>query len=291
MGAAAGVAAAMTGPVKAAATSRRGGPVITNDGARLFVRDWGDGAPVLFLAGWTLTSDMWAYQAAQLNDTGLRTIAYDRRGHGKSDDHGRYDFDALADDLDAVIEQLGLRNLTLVAHSMGGGEAVRYLSRHGAKQRVARVLFLAPALPCLGARPDNPGGFPAAAFEANRKAMARDFPGWLDANSAGFVTPATSQGTLDWIKGMMLQASMRALIDCNRAMTEADFRPELAAMRVPTRVVHGDKDLSAPLDFTGRRVAALAPGAKLSVIEGAPHGLFVTHADRVNAEISGFVRG
>jgi non-heme chloroperoxidase len=289
LGAAAGTVVSLARPMRAEATPASRGPVTTRDGARLFVRDWGEGAPVLFMAGWCLTSDMWAYQAAPLNDAGLRTIAYDRRGHGQSDDPGRgYDFDTLADDLDAVIEQRGLRDVSLVAHSMAGGEATRYLARHGRKGRVKRVLFLAPAMPCLRQKADNPDGFPAAAFEASRRAMQRDFPGWLDAQGEGFVTPQTSPGMKDWIERMMLQTSMRALIDCNRALTEADFRAELRTLKLPCLVIHGDKDLSAPLDFTGRRVAALVPGAELKVYEGAPHGLFVTHIDRLNADIEAF---
>ncbi len=294
LGAAAGTAAAMTPalPAQAAPPVGRGGPVTTSDGARLFVRDWGDGEPVLFLAGWTLTSDMWAYQAAPLNDAGLRTIAYDRRGHGKSDDPGRgYDYDQRADDLDAVIEQLSLSGVTLVAHSMAGGEAVRYLTRHGDKGRVKRILFLAPTLPFVTQTADNPYGAPAAFFEQQRTLFMTDFPKWIDDNSAPFVLPTTSPAMRVWIKDMMMQASMRAVVDCNRAMTTTDFRPELARVALPCLIVHGDRDASAPLETTGKRAAALIPGAVLKVCEGAPHGLFVTHAERINAEILAFVRG
>ena len=83
---------------------------------------------------------------------------------------------------------------------------------------------------------------------------------------------------------------MKALADCNQAMIDADFRPELAHLRLPVRIVHGDRDASAPLDLTGRPTAALVPGAVLSVYEGAPHGLYITHAGRLNAEIAAFAR-
>ena len=62
-------------------------------------------------------------------------------------------------------------------------------------------------------------------------------------------------------------------------------------MAVPTLIIQGDKDASAPLEITGRRVAALTPGARLIVYEGAPHGLFVTHVDRLNADIAAFAKG
>ncbi|MGH6997154.1 MAG: alpha/beta fold hydrolase, partial [Phenylobacterium sp.] len=265
--------------------------VAARDGASLFVRDWGEGPPIVFLAGWSLSSEMWGYQMAPLSAAGFRCIAYDRRGHGRSQDPGRgYNYDTLADDLASVLEALDLQGVTLVAHSMAGGEAARYLSRHGKSGRVKRVLFLAPALPCIQQKPDNPAGVPAAMLEANLKAIAADFPGWLAANEAPFVTPATSQAMRDWLKAMMLQTSMKAVIDCNRAMTQADFRAELRAIDLPCLVIHGDKDASAPLEITGRPAAALLKHGALKVYPGAPHGLFVTHAELLGADIAAFAR-
>lgn len=268
-----------------------GRPVATRDGARLFIRDWGAGEPLVFLAGWSLPSDMWGYQMAPLCDAGFRCIAYDRRGHGRSDDPGRgYDYDTLADDLAEVLDSLDLRGVTLVAHSMSGGEAVRYLSRHGKAGRVKKVLFLAPTLPFLTQTPDNPMGVPAAALDQVRNTFMADFPKWIEDNSAPFVLPQTSEPMRTWIKTMMLRTSMKAVLDCNRAMVAADFRPELAKLAVPSLVIHGDKDASAPLEITGKRAAALIPGGQLKIYEGAPHGLFVTHASQLNADIAAFVR-
>ncbi|MDQ0463866.1 pimeloyl-ACP methyl ester carboxylesterase [Caulobacter ginsengisoli] len=256
----------------------------------LFVRDWGEGRPVVFLAGWTLTSDTWGYVMQPLARQGLRTIAYDRRGHGGSADPGRgYDFDTLADDLKAVLERLDLKDVVLVAHSMGGGEAIRYFARHGGT-RLSHLVLVAPATPCIMQKADNPMGVPAAALDQNRAVMARDFPAWMDANGGGFFTPDTSEGVKTWVKTQMQRTSLQALVECNRALCEADFRPELSKVSVPTLVLHGDKDASAPLDFTGRRTAAGIKGAKLVVYEGAPHGLFVSHAARLAADIAAFAK-
>jgi non-heme chloroperoxidase len=246
---------------------------------------------VVFLAGWTLTSEAWAYQAAELSDQGLRCIAYDRRGHGRSDDPGRgYDLDTLADDLASVLETLDLTDVTLVAHSFGALEATRYLSRHG-PGRVGRVLFLAPAGPCLLRKPDNPAGAPRAYFEQTWKLWRADFPKWLDDNTAPFFAPDTSAGIVAWTKGLMTQCSMRAVLDVGRTLAETDLRAELARLRLPVLVIHGDKDASAPLELTGRQMAALIPGARLVVYDGAPHGLYITHMGRLNADILAFARG
>jgi pimeloyl-ACP methyl ester carboxylesterase len=48
--------------------------------------------------------------------------------------------------------------------------------------------------------------------------------------------------------------------------------------------------LSAPIDLTGRPTAALIPKAQFKLYEGAPHGLFLTHKDRLNADLLGFIK-
>ena len=275
---------------QAAPKGRRANQIVARDGTKLFHRDWGDGAPMLFMAGWTLTSEAWAYQAAELSDRGVRCIAYDRRGHGRSDDPGRgYDIDTLADDLESVLATLDLRGVTIVAHSMASGEITRYLTRHGAG-RIARVVYLAPTTPFLTRTADNPMGASAAYFEQARKAWKADFPKWLDDNSDPFFTPEISVGMRDWIKSIMLTCSMQAIMECNRAMVSTDFRRELTRINIPCLVIQGDKDASAPLALTGQRTAELVPGAKLVVYEGAPHGLFITHMDRLNADLLAYAK-
>ncbi|AUX46470.1 arylesterase [Sorangium cellulosum] len=288
--------AAASGQLSAQETRRKPrpapGPLIaTQDGARLFHRDWGAGKPVLFLSGWALSSEMWGYVMVDLVDHGLRCVAYDRRGHGRSSDPGRgYDYDTLADDLAAVLEQLDLREVTLVGHSMSGGEIARYLSRHGGG-RIARAVFLAPTTPMLLRAADNPDGLDLSLVEQARAAMRADYPGWLADNAPPFFVDGTPPAMRAWVQQMMLQCSMKALLDCNRASVEADFRDDLRRITVPTLVLHGDRDVSAPLALTGEKTAALVPGSRLVVYEGAPHGLFITHRERLSRDLLAFARG
>ena len=86
----------------------------------------------------------------------------------------------------------------------------------------------------------------------------------------------------------MLGTSMKAVIECSRSMNSTDFRAELPKIRVPALVIHGDKDVSAPIDLTGRPTAKLIPGAELKVYEGGPHGLFVTHMARLTEDVRTF---
>src|SRR5690606_22309039 len=179
-------------------------PIVARDGTRLFHRDWGEGKPILFVASWALSSEMWAYQVAHLSEAGFRCIAFDRRGHGRSDaPAGGYDIDTLADDIAAVAEALQLDRFDLVTHSMGGAEAARYLGRHGTA-RVRKLAMLAPAGPCLAQGPDNPYGAPRAALEASIGQWKADFPKWIRDNQAPFFTPATSQPMQEWLVAQML---------------------------------------------------------------------------------------
>jgi non-heme chloroperoxidase len=262
----------------------------TADHTRLFYRDWGHGTPLVFLSGWTLNSDMWAYQMEPLSRLGCRCVAYDRRGHGRSSDPGRgYDFDTLADDLDSVLSTLDLNNVTLVGHSIASGEAVRYLTRHGSA-RVARIAFIAPAAtPYLLKTEDNPNGIDGALFEQGRAALSRSFPDWIEANAAPYFGPGVSRAPLDWTIRMMLQTSHQAMLELAHVQTITDFRAELARVRVPSLVVHGDRDASAPLELTGRPTAALIAGASLNVYEGAGHGLYFTHAEKLNQDLLAFL--
>lgn len=257
----------------------------------LFVRDWGDGPAMLFVHGWGLASESWSYTMLPLVARGFRCIAYDRRGHGRSADPGRgYDYDSLADDLARVIADRGLTDVTLVGHSMAAGELVRYMSRHRGRG-VSRLVFVAPAgTPFMLRTADNVRGIDGALFEAGRQRAARDLPGELAANLPSFFAADASPAMRAWIQHMMEGASLQALIECNRAMTSTDFRAELPRIARPTLVIHGDADASVPLDFTGRPTAAAIPGARLTVYEGARHGLILSHAARLAGDIAAFAR-
>ena len=271
--------------------SRRTSFIVGSDGTEIFCRTWGTGKPIVFLHSWALNSEMWGYQMMPLVRAGFQCIAFDRRGHGRSGDSGAgYDFDTLADDLAAVLDSLDLRDATLVAHSMGCGEATRYLTRHGSG-RVARIALLAPTGPFSLKTADNPDGIDAATFAKVRAAWLHDFQRWVVDNTPPFFTAETSPHVARWLGDMMSRTSLQALIECNIAGAETDFRAELPHIKTRTLIIHGTADVSAPLHKTGQRMAQLIPGSELKVYEGAPHGLFITHLDRINADLLQFVRG
>ena len=260
----------------------------TGDGTLLFYQDWGAGKCILFTHSICLSSQIWQYNMVPLSEQGFRCVAYDRRGHGRSMQPGNgYNYDTLADDLACVINQLDLRDLTLVGHSMGAAEIVRYLSRHGA-ERVARIVLVAPGLPFMLKTPDNPEAQERSVSEQTFASWRTDYPKWVAAGVPYFLAPEPSNAQMEWVGSLCMQASLKALIDCYHAVIETDFRREVAAIAVPTLIVQGDKDTGALIDFTGRRTAQLIKGSQFKVYPGAPHGLMVTHAEKFNKDLAQF---
>jgi non-heme chloroperoxidase len=272
-----------------------GGPFIeAPDGTHLFFQDWGEGSPVVFCAPCWLTSSWWEYQTPYLTDQGLRCITYDRRGHGRSDMpcHG-YDFDTLASDLDALIRQLDLRDVTLVGHSMGCGEVVRYLSRFGAG-RVTRLVMIATITPFRLKTEDNPLGMERSELERARMNVRKDRPRVIAEAAAGFFgapkIPVSDEILQWWDRTLTDQCPMITFLRLHQVFTETDFRPDLKKITVPTLLIHGDADTSANLESTSRISAPLIRGSQLKIYEGAAHGLTFTHMDRLNADLLAFVK-
>jgi non-heme chloroperoxidase len=284
-------AAAPSSRAATPATRTNIGPFVeAHDGTRLYCAQWGSGRPILFLNSAGMTTQMWDYQVVAFADQGHHCITFDRRGHGRSDlALGGYDYDTFADDVAAVISALDLRDLTIVGHSMAGGEIARYLTRHGSA-RVARIVLLAPTTPYVMQTADNPSGVPQSTFEALRASWRKDFPKWVADNTAPFFVPETSPAMMQALAAQMMHCSVPVAIACNKALTTTDFRPDLAKVSVPALVIHGDKDASAPLALTGKRTAELIPGCRFKVYQGAPHGLMFTHMEMLNADILQFIR-
>ncbi len=261
--------------------------MLTSDRTDIFYTDQGAGPWVVFTHAWALNSDQWHYVVAGLLDEGYRCVTYDRRGHGRSDRHrGGWSMDLLADDLAELLDHLDAKDVTLVGHSMGCGEITRYLTRHGAG-RVSRVVFVAPLLPLLIKTPDNPDGVDAAYLQASLDLLSHDVPQWCADNAPGYfgAHPEVSPGMGEWTMRQIIDTPVRTLVETQKLSAETDYRAELRALDVPVSLMHGDADVSAPIEITGRKTAALLPRARLCEFPDAGHGLYVTHARRIVEQV------
>jgi len=269
--------------------------ITTRDNNKLYVKDWGTGRPVILIHGWPLSADSWDETAMAIADAGMRAIAYDRRGFGRSDQPwGGYDYDTLADDLAAVIESTGATNAAIVGFSMGGGEVARYMSRHQGKG-VSQAALISSVVPYMLKTPDNPNGVDQSIFNQMTQGMKADrahfFAGFFkDFFGAGMLSSPVSDEVLHWAWKIAMQASFKATLACANAFATTDFRPDLAAFKVPTLVIHGTADKTVPIDATGRVVARAIPRATLLEYKDAPHGVFATHKEQLANDLLVFLR-
>jgi pimeloyl-ACP methyl ester carboxylesterase len=270
------------------------GYIKTGDGIDLYYRDGGAGRPVVLVHGWCISGESWEYVMTDLIERGFRGIAYDLRGCGRSDQPWNgYDYDTLADDLATVLETLGLRDVTLVGHSMAGGIITRYLANHGAA-RVARAVLIGTTTPFPLRTDDNPDGVDGAYFDQMIAEIRRDRPHYVASLAPAFFGGATgadavSPALIQWGIDLTLQASARAAIELLRTNARSDQREELKQIAVPTLLLHGDQDGSCPLALTACRTRDLLPDCRLTVYEGKAHGIYITDAARVSADIAAFI--
>ncbi|MFV0450743.1 MAG: alpha/beta fold hydrolase [Propioniciclava sp.] len=253
----------------------------------------GDGRPVVLIHGWPLSGEAWSANVDPLVAAGHRVITYDRRGFGRSDHAaGGYEYDTLADDLHGVMEAFDLHGTVLVGHSMGGGELARYLARHG-QQRVAGAVLASAITPALCQTTDNPdGGMPFEGFATLREQCAGDRDAFLDQFMTAFFSNADGmtlpQEAFAQVLGIAGQGAQRALEECILAWA-TDLRADVAAITVPTLVIHGDADNTVPFEASGRRAAAMIPSARLHVVAGGPHGIPMSHAEEFNTVLLDFL--
>lgn len=274
----------------------KAGESANGQAVNLYYEDLGQGTPVVLIHGWPLDHTMWEYQLNELPKHGLRVVAYDRRGFGRSSrPWDGYDYDTLADDLKAVLDELNLDNVTLIGFSMGGGEVARYMSRHGGA-RVSKVAFVSAVTPFLVKTPDNPTGVDKSTFDEILNGLQEDRFDFLASFGkqffgVGVLSHPVSQATLNWAQTVTSLASPRATEVCAKAFAATDFRPDLTAVQVPALIIHGSSDETVPLEASGEQTARHLPQAQYIVYEGAPHGLFITEKDRLNRDLIAFASG
>jgi pimeloyl-ACP methyl ester carboxylesterase len=254
----------------------------------------GTGRPVVLIHGWPLSGESWAPQMPALSAAGYRVVRYDRRGFGRSDKPATgYGYDTLADDLDGVLTELDLHDVTLVGFSMGGGEVARYVTRHG-QDRLHSVVFASAVTPYMLQGSDNPDG-PLAKGQAAQ--MAKDLTTNQDKFYDQFTTEffsvdgkiQVSEEERQQALAQTREADKKAALACMTSFGTTDFRDDLREVTVPALVLHGDGDATVPFEGSGKRTHEAIPQSQLHVILGGPHGVNVSHAEQFNRVLIDFL--
>ena len=269
---------------------------MSENSANLHINDaGGSGRPVVLIHGWPLSADSWSDQLGPLQDAGYRVVTYDRRGFGKSEKTAAgYEYDTFADDLHDVLEGLQLQEVTLVGFSMGGGEVARYAKRHGTA-RLHSVVFAAAVPPYLMQSSENPEGpLDEETFTQMRGSLEQDREGFIEEFATGFFSVdgelTVTQEQRQEAVAMAKESDQNAALSSMDAWARTDFRHDLQAIDVPTLVIHGDSDATVPLEGSGRRTHEAVAGSELEVIQDAPHGLNVSHAEAFNEALLSFLQ-
>jgi non-heme chloroperoxidase len=267
----------------------------TRDGTELYLKDWGQGRPVVLIHGWPLSADSWDPIAMKLAEAGYRAIAYDRRGFGRSDQPwSGYDYDTLSDDLADVLAATGASDASLVGFSMGGGEVARYMARHGGKG-VRSAVLVSSVVPYMPKTDDNPDGVPQAQLEAIATSVAEDRAKFFGSffkqfYGVGLIASPVSEELRQASFNVAMTASLKATLACAESFGFTDFRSDLAAFDVPTLVIHGSSDTVVPAAI-GKHAAAGIRNAQYVEYEGEPHGLFATATERLCKDLLTFLSG
>jgi non-heme chloroperoxidase len=260
----------------------------------IFFEDIGTGKPVILIHGWPVSHEMWEYQVTAIVNAGYRCITYDRRGFGQSDKPWTgYDYDTFAADLNELIDALDLSDIILVGFSMGGGEVVRYLGKYG-PSKVSKAVLISSVVPLLVQTDSHEEGVPRDIFDGVIANIQNDRPAFLSDFgkqffSEGVLNKPVSQEIQNWLHQLAIVASPKATADCVRAYSETDFRTDLSTITIPVMIIHGDNDKTVPIQATSEITASLLPNAEYYIIEGAPHGLFITNKDELNQLLINFM--
>ncbi len=261
----------------------------------LYYEDHGSGRPVVLIHGFPLSGVAWEKQVSALLQAGYRTITYDRRGFGKSSQPAvGYDYDTFAADLNTLMQQLDLRDATLVGHSMGTGEVAHYIGTYGT-DRVKQAVFIAPIPPFLLKTNDNPEGVDKSVFDGIIQSIAADRPAYMTEFFKGFYNLDVTLGKQ--VSEEVVRANWNLGVSASPIGTAAcvstwltDFRKDLPKITVPSLIIHGDDDRILPLTVTGQRLHQAIQGSQLVILKDGSHGIPWTHAEEINKALLDFLK-
>lgn len=255
--------------------------VTVEPGVNLYVEDLNpEGSKtIVFLHGWPLSHKQFEYQFNILPFMGYRCIGIDWRGFGKSDKPvSGYNFDRLADDIRAIVDELQLDNFTLVGHSTGGAIAIRYVSRHNG-YGVSKLVLIDAAAP-VGFSTETASRFITQALNDRPKMMREVEENFF----FQYITSPFSQ----WFFEMGLEAAGWSTIEIIITLRDEELYADLPKILVPTLIVHGVHDKVIPIS-QAYELNRQIKNSQLVPFQYSGHGLFWEERDKFNELLMEFI--
>ncbi len=263
-------------------------PRLETAGLTLHYEDGGQGAPVILVHGWSLSSAAFGEEIALLARE-RRAIAPDLRGHGRSEGTA-FGLEDLARDVSALAGALALERAVVVGWSLGAQVALAALPLLG---RRASALVLVGGTPRFTEGDGWAHGVPARSVGVLAHRVRRD----TARAAARFFDEMFADGELDGegreragrIRAAVPPPHPAAALAGLEILEREDLRPRLAAVDVPTLLVHGAEDPICPAGAS-RAMAAAIPHARLAVIPGAGHAPFLSRPAAFRDALGDFLR-
>ncbi|MES2861428.1 MAG: alpha/beta hydrolase [Pseudomonadota bacterium] len=258
-------------------------PEIISNGTRIHWDQSGSGTPLLLIMGHRYSSAMW-YPVFEAFKGRYHLIWFDNEGTGKSGTRARTSVAEMTSDALNVLRAAGLDSAHVYGVSMGGGIALEFGIRYPQhalslilgctmaktpdipprpKWLVSILYRLMPLLAAFASK-ENKGGYgdaaPDDAIARDRVALKND------------------------------PFSMKGVIAQSHAIIDYSVTPqEVAAVKLPSIVLHGTQDKAVPYE-AGKRLSEMLPNARLVTFQDLGHNYFVGAADRANAEVDRFIQ-
>lgn len=259
------------------------GYIEVEPGVQIFAEDINPTGPktVVFLHGWPLNHTTFEYQYNVFPKNGMRCVGIDLRGYGNSSKPwGGYGYDRMSDDIRIVIEAMGLENITLAGHSMGGAISIRYMARH-AGFGVSRLALLAAAAPSFTERPGYPYGMTRQQVDMLIMNLYKNRPQVLeDFGSMFFARPVTTS-FMQWFQSTGIAAAGYSTIKSLEALRNEDMAPDLGKINVPTCIFHGILDRVCPYQFAIEMNKGIADST-IYRFDYSGHAVYYDELDRFN---------
>lgn len=256
-----------------------------SDKTSIYYEDLGQGRPVVFVPGYSGSSEIWMYQILHLGRS-FRCIVYDPRGHGKSDKPiSDYTMPIMAKDLRELLEGLDVANPVLVGWSMGGAIAVEYALEYA---DVEALVLVAPTLPRFTQTTDHPFGMDDSEYDSFIERESTFTPEFRTTQFASNFYRSELRASAEWLTRLSLAMPPHVGVAYMNTLRELDYTDRLAEITCPTLICHSVNDRVCDPRWS-ELIEAAHSNVEVSWYRESGHALMLEEPEHLSEDIRDFV--